>query len=138
MSSHARRIDSARWRWRALPLALLLALPPSGPIEEATAGTADVVSARVRCGAEALCSFDVTVRHADAGWEHYADRWEVLSPEGELLATRVLRHPHVEEQPFTRALPEVKIPISIEKVRIRARDSVHGYGGEEVEVELPR
>ncbi len=78
------------------------------------------------------------VRHADEGWKHYADRWEVLSPEGELLATRVLRHPHVEEQPFTRALSGVKIPLSVEKVRIRARDSVHGYGGEEVEIELPR
>jgi hypothetical protein len=104
----------------------------------ALAGEADVLSAEAQCSDDRVCRFAVTLRHADEGWKHYADRWEVLSPEGELLATRVLRHPHVEEQPFTRTLSGVKIPTSIEKVRIRARDSVHGYGGEEVEVELPR
>jgi hypothetical protein len=104
----------------------------------ALAGEADVLSVEAQCSDDRVCRFVVTLRHADEGWKHYADRWEVLSPEGELLATRVLRHPHVEEQPFTRALPGVKIPISVEKVRIRARDSVHGYGGKEVESELPR
>ena len=33
--------------------------------------------------------FDVTLRHDDSGWEHYANKWEIRSPEGELLATRV-------------------------------------------------
>jgi hypothetical protein len=125
---------------RAIPIPLwlrgALALVLFSPA--ASAGEADVLSAEVQCNDERLCRFVVTLRHADEGWKHYADRWEVLSPEGELLATRVLRHPHVEEQPFTRALPGVKIPISVEKVRIRARDSVHGYGGEEIEIELPR
>jgi hypothetical protein len=104
----------------------------------ALAGEADVLSAEAQCSDDRVCRFVVTLRHADEGWEHYADRWEVLSPEGELLATRVLRHPHVEEQPFTRAISGVKLPISVEKVRIRARDSAHGYGGKEVEIELPR
>jgi hypothetical protein len=44
--------------------------------------------------------FSVTVRHADEGWDHYADRWEVLTSDGTLLATRTLYHPHVNEQPF--------------------------------------
>jgi hypothetical protein len=113
-------------------LALVLLAPA------ALAGEADVVAAEAHCSEHRACRFVVTVRHGDEGWKHYADRWEVLTPDGELIATRVLRHPHVEEQPFTRALPAVKIPTSIEKVRIRAHDSVHGYGGEEVEVEIPR
>jgi hypothetical protein len=104
----------------------------------ALAGEADVLSAEAQCSDDRVCRFVVTLRHADEGWKHYADLWEVLSPEGEVLATRVLRHPHVEEQPFTRTLAEVKIPTSVERVRIRARDSVHGYGGEEIEIELPR
>lgn len=102
------------------------------------AGEADVVSADVSCTAESICSFAVTVRHADEGWEHYADRWEVLTLEGELLATRVLRHPHVDDQPFTRSLSGVTLPSSIPRVKIRAHDSVHGYGGKELSVEIPR
>jgi hypothetical protein len=125
-----RAIPIPPWVRGALALALL---SPA-----ALAGEADVLSAEAQCSDDRVCRFVVTLHHADEGWKHYADRWEVLSPEGELLATRVLRHPHVEEQPCTRALPGVKIPISVEKVRIRARDSVHGYGGEEVESELPR
>ena len=104
----------------------------------ATAGPADVVEASARCDADSRCLFSVSVKHADAGWKHYADRWEVVSSEGEVLATRTLRHPHVKEQPFTRKLPGVKLPESVETVRIRAHDSLHGYGGAEISVSLER
>jgi hypothetical protein len=32
--------------------------------------------------------FDVTVRHADTGWDHYADAWDILTPDGTLLGSR--------------------------------------------------
>jgi hypothetical protein len=102
----------------------------------ARAGEADVVAARAEC-AERMCRFFVTVRHADEGWKHYADRYEVLAPDGSVLATRVLQHPHVEEQPVTRALGGVRIPAGITRVRVRAHDLVHGYGGAETSVEIP-
>jgi hypothetical protein len=102
------------------------------------AGPADVVAAQARCSAASVCTCDVTVRHADEGWSHYADRWEVVAPDGRILGTRVLRHPHVGEQPFTRALAGVLVPASISKVTIRAHDSVHGFGGAEVTVRLER
>lgn len=71
--------------------------------------------------------FVVTLEHNDEGWEHFADRWEVWTPDGEtLLDTRSLAHPHVEEQPFTRSLSGVKIPEGINQVLIRAYDLVHG------------
>jgi hypothetical protein len=95
-----------------------------------------VVSATARCQGE-RCRFDVTVRHADDGWDHYADRYEVLDTRGEVLATRVLRHPHVEEQPFTRRL-EARIPLHVKEVRVRARDSRHGHGGAEQTLSLER
>jgi hypothetical protein len=114
----------------AVGIAAALAAP-------AAAGEADVLRARVVCDAQRVCRFDVTVRHADEGWKHYADRFEVLSPAGEVLGTRVLRHPHVDEQPFTRSLGDVRIPDGVEQVRIGARDSVHEWGGEEIEVEIP-
>jgi len=104
----------------------------------AYAGKADVVKATAECDAQRVCHFTVTVEHADTGWQHYADRWDVLSPEGVVLATRVLLHPHVGEQPFTRSLSGVKVPPAVTVVRLRARDSMHGYGGHELRVSLPR
>jgi len=82
-------------------------------------------------------TFNVTVRHEDTGWEHYADKWDVLAPDGTLLGTRVLAHPHENEQPFTRSLSGVEIPASVKTVTIRAHDSVHEYGGKEFVLELP-
>ena len=37
------------------------------------------------------------------GWEHYANKWDVVGPDDTILGTRVLLHPHVNEQPFTRS-----------------------------------
>lgn len=81
--------------------------------------------------------FSVTLRHADSGWDHYADRWEVVGPDGRVLATRTLLHPHVNEQPFTRDLRGVEIPPTTTWVRVRAHDLVHGYGGREVTLSVP-
>ncbi len=114
-----------------LPL-LCLALSLSA----AWAGEADVVDAEATCEAGG-CRFSVSVRHADTGWDHYADHWRVLTPNGSELGRRVLLHPHVNEQPFTRALDAVPIPEGVERVVIEAHDSVHGYAGEPLALELP-
>ncbi len=82
--------------------------------------------------------FDVTVEHGDEGWDHYADAWQVVGADGTVYGERVLLHPHETEQPFTRSLSGVSIPDGVTKVTIRARDSVHGWGGAEVDVMLPR
>ncbi len=80
-------------------------------------------------------SFSVTLSHADTGWDHYADGWEVAGPDGTQFGYRVLHHPHVNEQPFTRSLSGVEIPDGVETVIIRAHDSVHEWG-EPVEFNL--
>ncbi len=103
----------------------------------AIAGEADILKVDVSCNSASTCRFDVTVEHNDEGWKHYADRWEVLSPDGELLATRVLAHPHDNEQPFTRSLTNVRVPAGLSRVIVRAHDLVHQYGGKEMVVELP-
>lgn len=103
----------------------------------AYAGEADVVDVKIRVTAKGIYSFDVTVRHADEGWKHYADRWDVVTPEGTVLGTRTLYHPHVDEQPFTRSLSGVSIADSIREVSVRAHDSVHGYGGKTMTVAVP-
>jgi hypothetical protein len=99
------------------------------------AGEADVVGVRMTQRGETY-NFAVTVRHADAGWDHYADKWDVLTPGGEVISTRVLAHPHDNEQPFTRSLGGVRIPAGMAKVRVRAHDKVHGYGGAEMDVDM--
>ncbi|MCB1928309.1 MAG: hypothetical protein KDH17_09770 [Rhodocyclaceae bacterium] len=114
----------------------LLALIPLVCAASLPAGEADVLSAEAHCDDDRNCRFDVTVRHADEGWSHYADRWDVLGPDGQLLGRRTLLHPHVSEQPFTRSLGGVRIPAGLESVRIRAHDKVHGDGGNEVVVDI--
>lgn len=100
-------------------------------------GEADVLDVDVSCNSESICRFDVTVKHDDAGWSHYANRWEVLAPDGKILATRVLAHPHDDEQPFTRSLGNIKFPDGTSEVIVRAHDLVHEYGGKELTVRLP-
>ncbi len=100
------------------------------------AGEADVLDAKVWPGTDGW-TFQVTLRHADTGWDHYADAWEVLTPDGKVLAKRVLYHPHVNEQPFTRSLSHVKVPEGTSYVVIRARDKVHGYGGRTLTLPWP-
>ena len=108
----------------------------AGP--SAQAGEADVVAVEASQSGNGTWRFDVTVTHADEGWDHYADQWDVLAPDGTVLGERVLAHPHVTEQPFTRSLSGVVIPSDIDTVTIRARDSVHGYGGVEMVVPIER
>ena len=65
----------------------------------------------------------VTLSHPDTGWDHYADGWSVFAPDGTLLGTRVLAHPHVNEQPFTRSLRLDLLPAGIDHVTIIAKDN---------------
>ena len=81
--------------------------------------------------------FDVTLRHADTGWDHYADGWEVLAPDGTSLGMRVLAHPHVNEQPFKRSLGGIEIPTGLGHVFIRARDTMDGWKEETFRFDLP-
>ena len=103
----------------------------------AFASEADVFNVDLSCSSDLICDFDVTVRHADDGWEHFANKWEVISPDGKILATRELAHPHDNEQPFTRSLKNVRIPDNLNEVIVRAHDSIHEYGGKEITVKLP-
>jgi hypothetical protein len=102
------------------------------------AGEADVIGVEVKKTGDDTYHFTVTVSHTDEGWEHYADKWDILAPDGRILGTRTLLHPHVDEQPFTRSLSGVKIPEGITEVTIRAHDSVHEYGGTIMRVTLPQ
>ena len=104
---------------------------------------ADVEYVRAVEGTGGKWTFHVTVRHPDTGWEDYADGWDVLAPDGTVLKpdpdspfTRLLLHPHEDEQPFTRSQRGIAIPPGVDQVRVRAHDLVDGYGGREIMVDL--
>lgn len=101
----------------------------------ATAGESNVIEAKAQC-TDNICSFQVTLEHADTGWDHYANHWRVLTIDGRELGRRVLHHPHVDEQPFTRSLSNVEIPSDISQVVIESHDSVHEYGGVTIQVNI--
>ena len=102
------------------------------------AGEADVLAVKAEQLQGGLWRFSVTVSHADEGWKHYANRFEIVSMDGKVLGTRELLHPHEHEQPFTRSLGAVMLPSGTRQVIIRAGDSVHGLGGKEHVFDLPR
>lgn len=101
------------------------------------AGEADVVNATASRINGDTWRVEATIRHADEGWEHYANAFEVLDPQGQVLGVRELLHPHVNEQPFTRSLGQIRIAPEIKFIVVRARDSVHEYGGAEFRIDLP-
>ena len=112
--------------------------PPAGGT-----GNADVLYVEALQATDGTWAFHVTVRHPDTGWDDYADGWDVLTPNGTVLKpdtdspfTRLLLHPHVQEQPFTRSQSGIVIPPGVTQVRVRAHDLVDGYGGREVLVDL--
>lgn len=79
----------------------------------------------------------VTLRHADSGWEHYADGWRVVTKDGEVLGHRTLFHPHVNEQPFTRS-HRITIPSNIKRVFVEAHDKESGWSSQRLAVQLDK
>lgn len=80
--------------------------------------------------------FDVSVRHNDQGWKHYADGWEIIDLEGNRIGYRRLGHPHDNEQPVTRSQCNIKISSETSKVLVRAKCNEHGFGGKPIFVDL--
>lgn len=79
---------------------------------------------------------NTTLRHADNGWSHYADAWRVVDEKGVILGTRTLYHPHDDEQPFTRSLNNLQIPVDTHIVFVEAHDKVHGWSKQRIRVDL--
>jgi|GEM_PF-713661 len=94
-------------------LIILLLLTYSGI---SLASDAKILNVKAEVTSSQKFNITVTVEHDDQGWEHYANAWRVYSPDGELIDERVLHHPHVKEQPFTRTLRAVNIPSTLSEV----------------------
>lgn len=117
-------------RLRPLLLSLLLLSPAT-----LLAGAVEIVFVELRRHDDTWQP-SVTLRHADSGWEHYADAWRILASDGTQLSLRTLHHPHVNEQPFTRSGPRFTLPAGTSRVIVEARDTLHGWSDGRLEVDL--
>lgn len=102
--------------------------------QAAFAEAPQVLNATATKGAQGW-RFDVTIAHPDTGWDHYADGWRIEDASGAELGLRVLAHPHIAEQPFTRFLSGVDLPVGTRTVFVRARDNIDGWSDQVFEVE---
>ena len=128
---------SARWaRLSGRCVAFLALLSACVLPSSALAGDVSILGATFRGAGEGRWNVSVTLRHADSGWEHYADAWRVSGNDGVVYGTRTLLHPHETEQPFTRSLSAVVIPKTVTVVFVEAHDKVHGWAKLRLPVDL--
>ncbi|NQZ33366.1 MAG: hypothetical protein HRU06_19020 [Oceanospirillaceae bacterium] len=91
---------------------------------------------KIAKNAKGLYSFNVTLLHADKSWDHYANVWQIETLSGTLLGKRVLLHPHINEQPFTRSINNIKIPKGVTTVVIRAGCTLDGINSKKYLIRL--
>lgn len=120
-------------------------IQPGDDVASAIAGKGDVdvLFVSARSNGDGTWNFAVTLEHPDNGWEDYADGWDVVLPDGtvikpspQLAFTRLLTHPHDNEQPFTRSQNGIVIPADVTIVYVRGHELVEGYGSTIVTVDL--
>lgn len=95
-------------------------------IHETFEGFAEVTDVSVS-GSDNQYTFNVTLSSPDIGCNHYADWWEVIDLDGNLLHRRTLAHSHVNEQPFSRLGGPVAVSEDTQ-VYIRAHMNTTSYG----------
>jgi len=136
-----RHMSSAAPRWRRRRVLMALATAGCLASVHSVAGGEqrypDVLAVKVRSAGAETFDFDVTISSPYDTPRRYADGFRVKTLEGRVLGERKLLHDHQDEQPFTRDLYAVKIPLTVKRVLVEARDQKYGYGGRIVEVALP-
>jgi len=90
----------------------------------------------VLTGQTGIWRADVTLKHADTGWKHYADAWRLVDKDGNEIGKRTLYHLHVNEQPFTRSLSNFQISSDTKIIFVEAHDLKHGWSPDRVKIDM--
>ena len=106
-------------------------------VESTDGDCPQIVAVELTQAAAGVFNVNTTVRSIDVEGVSYADAWEVRDLGGRVLGERILTHPHTNEQPFTRSLSGVAIAPMIVEVEVIARDSVRGFCGPSLIVDVP-
>ncbi|WP_235295657.1 hypothetical protein [Portibacter marinus] len=78
-------------------------------------------------GEEGKYTFTVELSSPDIGCDQYADWWEIINKDGDLIYRRNLGHSHVNEQPFSRSGGPVDVSEN-DFLYIRGHMNTTGYG----------
>ena len=103
-----------------------------------SADDVDILGAEFVQDGDGTWTVNVVLLHDDSGWDHYADKWRVVDPNGEVLGERVLLHPHEDEQPFARSESGITIPADQTTLNIEAHDLVHGLTPDRLTVDMTK
>ena len=93
---------------------------------EITPNSANVIAVDTK-GTSGSYNFYVTLLSDEKGCNQYANWWEVLDENGNLLYRRILVHSHPDDQPFRRGGGHVDVTPS-QTLYIRAHMNHKGYG----------
>lgn len=103
---------------------------------------ADVLLVRALQEGETLWRFEVTIQHPDTGAKDRADGWELLLPDDSVVKpdpgatfTQDIDGP-IASQPVVHRLSGIEIPTGVAQIRVRAHDSVDGFGGRELVLDM--
>ena len=106
----------------------ILAIFPTLCSADIAVNSANVIDVNTK-GSTGKYNFYVTVSSNETGCNQYANWWEILDENGELLYRRILVHSHPNDQPFRRAGGHVNVTPS-QPLYIRAHMNTSGYKGD--------
>lgn len=107
-----------------LPLLAVLALLPFTQFARAEAP--QVTSASIAQQGDGW-TVRAVIRHPDTGWDHYASGWQVLAPDGQVLAFAEITHPHPGGEPIKEELTGITLPQGVDHLMIRVRCTLDGW-----------
>jgi hypothetical protein len=97
----------------------------------------DVLEVRLEAAGDRTFDVSVTLSSPYDTPQRYADGWQTLDADGNVLGTHTLLHDHAAEQPFTRVQRGVVIPDGVAAVTVQGRDQANGFGGLTLTVAVP-
>lgn len=123
-----------------------VALPTSGaypPPDQASPNQAAVFFVKASQATNGTWTLEVTIEYDNPTAEAYADGWDIITPAGQVIKkdvtdpyTQILEPPRNGEQRLTHTETGITIPVDVKQFFVRVHDSVNGWSGRMVFVDL--